>query len=183
MSIDEMKVAIDDLVNSDEKIEIPGLQLSSVAEHLVDTKHKNELDEIENEKDRSDKRQELIEYYVEGNGKDMVEMEINSIKSNFSAAKAQLEQIADAAVSAVASNAVPAVITVGQATSTANTAYALIENKTKKTQLLSMLKTVENFLVNLLVSAVKIAFEIPAMIGNLITLLATTKKTINSIPV
>jgi hypothetical protein len=75
------------------------------------------------------------------------------------------------------------VITVGTATSTPNPAYTLIENKTKKNNLLSMLKQIGNALAQLLISALKIAFSVPIAIATLITTLASIKKTVNAIPV
>ena len=78
---------------------------------------------------------------------------------------------------------IPSVITVGTATSTPNPAYTLIENKTKKNQLLAMLKNISSCLVNLLKAAVTIAFPIPAVVLTLIQTLTTVKKTVNAIPV
>ena len=46
-----------------------------------------------------------------------------------------------------------------------------------------MLKAVGAFLVNLLKSAVAIAFAVPAAVISLIKTLTTTKKAVNSIPV
>ena len=101
----------------------------------------------------------------------------------YGAAKDQLKFVTEAAASSIASNAIPAVITVGSASSTANPAYALIENKTKKNQLLAMLKQIGAFLVSLLKSAIEIAFAVPAAVISLIKTLTTAKKAVNSIPV
>ena len=182
-SIEEALEAIDELINSDGSISLPGLELDPVVEHFVDEKYGFQLSEIKNEEERKKMRDKWVKYYKEGEGKQTIKMEINNIKAMYGAAKDQLQFVMDAAASSVASNAIPAVITVGTATSTANPAYSLIENKTKKNQLLSMLKQIGAFLVSLLKSAVEIAFAVPAAVINLIKTLTTAKKIVNSIPV
>lgn len=175
--------AMDELINSDGTIDLPGLDIDTVAENYVDKKYGEELNKIEDKEERDKMRQKWVDYYKSGEGKSMLQLEINSIKANFSAAKDQLTYVAEATTSSVASNAVPAVITTGAAASVANPAYAMIENKTKKNQLLSMLKQIGVFLVNLLKSIVMIAIAVPAAVIALIKTLTTTKKAVNSIPV
>lgn len=182
-NIDEALEAMDELINSDEAVSLPGLELDPVVENFVDEKYGSQLSEIKDEEERKKMRNKWVKYYKEGEGKQTVQMEINNIKAMYGAAKDQLQFVTEAAASSVASNAIPAVITVGTATSTANPAYALIENKTKKNQLLAMLKQIGAFLVSLLKSAVEIAFAVPDAVINLIKTLATAKKTVNSIPV
>ena len=174
--------AMDELINSDGTIDLPGLDIDTVAENYVDKKYGEELNKIEDKEEREKMRQKWVDYYKSGEGKSMLQLEINSIKANFSAAKEQLTYVTEAAASSVASNAVPAVITTGAAASAPNPAYAMIENKTKKNQLLSMLKQIGAFLVNLLKSIVMIAIAVPAAVIALIKTLTTTKKAVNSIP-
>lgn len=174
---------IDQLINSDEEVSLPGLELDPIVENFVDTKYGAELSQIEDEEERKALREKWIEYYRNGDGSEMMKLEIASIKTNFSAAKDQLTFVAEASASAVASNAVPAVITTGAAASAPNPAYALIENKTKKNQLLAMLKNIGACIVNLLKSALIIAFQVPAVVLALIDTLITTKSTVNAIPV
>lgn len=182
-TIDETVSAINDLINSDGAVELPGLSLKPVVENFVDTKYGAELAQIADTEEREKLRQQWIDYYMEGDGKAVMELEIANIKASVGAAKDQLKMVGEAAESSVASNAIPAVITVGTATSTANPGYALIENKTKKNQLLAMLKSIGAFLVNALKSMVAILFPIPDMVIALIQLLKTTKQTVNAIPV
>ena len=128
-------------------------------------------------------REKWLNYYKNGDGKEAIKSEINSIKSNFSAAQDGLNYVKEAAESSIASNALPSVITTGEAVSVPNTSYVLIENKTKKNNLLAMLKQISNCLVQLLSSAVKIAFAVPAAIVTMIKSLTTIKETVNAIPV
>lgn len=180
---DETIELMNELINSDETISLPGLELDEVVENFVDEKYGSELSSITDKEEREKMRDKWVKYYKEGEGKQTMQMEINNIKAMYGAAKDQLDFVTEAAASSIASNAIPAVITVGSASSTANPAYALIENKTKKNQLLAMLKQIGAFLVSLLKSAIEIAFAIPAAVISLIKTLTTVKKTVNSIPV
>lgn len=182
-SIQETVDAMNELINSDGTIDIPGLSLRPIAENYVDTKYNAELQKIEDKDEREKLRQKWVDYYIKGDGKEVLELEISNIKANIIAAKDQLVMVADAAVSSVASNAIPSVITTGAAASVPNPAHALIENKTKKNQLLAMLKTIGTFLINAIKSMVAIMFQIPDMVLVLIKTLTTTKQIVNSIPV
>lgn len=183
MDIKETLDAIEELINSDGAVDLPGLDIDSVAETFVYTKYKTQLEDIKDEKERKVLRDKWVDYYKKGEGKETLQLEIASIKSNFSAAKDQLTFVVEAAASSIASNVIPAVITTGAAASAPNPAYALIENKTKKNQLLAMLKQVGACLVNLLKSAAAIAFAVPEAVVALVKILATAKKTVNAIPV
>lgn len=179
----EILDAMDDLINSDGGVELPGLDLDTIAENFVEVKYGDTLSKLPNKKEAESLKEKWTSYYKDGEGRLALQMEINTIKSSFVAARDQLTYIGEAAASAVASNAVPAVITVGSASSTANPAYALIENKTKMNQLLSMTKNVEANLVTLLKSSAQIAFPIPSAVTSLIETLSTVKQTVNAIPV
>lgn len=174
---------MDKLINSDGGVELEGLDLDTIAENFVDVKYGSTLANIRNEEEAESLKERWTSYYKDGEGRLALQMEINTIKSSFVAARDQLTYIADAATSAVASNAIPSVITVGSASSTANPAYYLIENSTKANQLRSMAKNVEANLVTLLKSSAQIAFPIPSAVTSLIETLSTVKQTINAIPV
>lgn len=174
--------AMNGLINSDGAVELPGLDLDTIARNFVEVKYGHQLESIEDAKVKEQLKEQWLKYYTEGEGKATLQVEINTIKANFSSAKDQLTFVAEAAASSVASNMIPSVITVGTATSTPNPAYTIIENKTKKNQLLAMLKNISACLVNLLKSAVSIAFQIPEIVLTLITTLTTVKKTVNAIP-
>lgn len=183
MSVEEMVGAIEDLINSDGAIDIPGLSLEPVVNNYIETRYAKQLSECETEQDRENMKTSLSQYYLEGDGKVMMQMEIANIKAQFSAAKDSLKSIGTSITQTVATNAIPSVITTGAATSVPNPAYALLENAQKKAALEATLKQVSNQMVDLLKSAVKIAFPIPDVIGAVITTLKTTKQALNAIPV
>lgn len=179
----EILDAMDELINSDGGVELPGLDVETIAKNFVEVNYGEQLSKLPNKEEAEQLKDRWVSYYKDGAARSAIQMEINTIKSSFVAARDQLKYISEAAASAVASNAVPAVITVGSASSTANPAYALIENKTKMNQLLSMTKNVEANLVTLLKSSAQIAFPIPTEVTTLISTLADVKKTVNAIPV
>lgn len=182
MTIDEMMSAMEDIINSDEVISIPGLELKPVAENYVNTRYKPQLDAYEDEKMREELRKKWVEYYTEGDGKTVIQMEIASIKANFAAVKESLKSIKTSVGQQIASNAVPSVLTVGAATSTPNPAYTILDNIQKKEALKAQLKTIGNMIVELLKSAVSIAFPIPDAVGVVIETFKTTKQVVNTIP-
>jgi phage-related holin len=181
-NITEMKEAIDKLINSDEEVSIPGLDFDSVIDNFIEQKYKENLSLIKDETERKNMKNNLITYYS-NEARDEFENAISDIKSNFVAVKDGLKNVSEAVAASIASNQIPSVITVGTATSTANPIYVLIENKQKKNTLLSILKNIGNFLVNILKSAAKIFFQVPDMIMSLIEILTDLKKVVNSIPV
>lgn len=181
-TIAEMQSAIDRLINSDETIEIPGLDFESVIDNLVEINYKEKLDYITNPDERKRVKDELLEYY-RTNAKQSIQEKINDIKSAFSTIKTQVAAIPEAVTNAVSSNALPSVITVGTATSTPNPAYYLLDNANKKNTLLSMIKTGEEAAVKLLNAAINICFQVPDTVMTTINSLTTVKAAVNSIPV
>lgn len=181
-TINEMKAAINELINSDGSVDIPGLEFDPIVDNIVETQYKDELDAAKSNEERTEIKKSLIKYYTD-KAADEIENNINIIKSNFAAAKDGLIYVSEAAAATIASNAIPSVITTGSAASVANPAYALIENKQKKNTLLGILKNIGNFIVMLLTSAVKLLFAVPEVIMTLIKTLTTTKQIVNAIPV
>ena len=82
--------AMDELINSDGTIDLPGLDIDTVAENYVDKKYGEELNKIEDKEERDKMRQKWVDYYKSGEGKSMLQLEINSIKAKLAAAKEQL---------------------------------------------------------------------------------------------
>lgn len=181
-SVDEMRKALNDLVNSDGEVSLPGLEFEPVVENIVEKKYADQLQEADKVGERDNVKAQLKKYY-ETTMKEEVDNSIQQIKSSFGSVKTMVAQLQEAITSAVASNAIPAVITVGSATSTPNPAYTLIENKTKKNTLLTAVKTCETLLISLLTAAICIMFEVPSSVITLIGTLSAVKTAVNAIPV
>lgn len=172
---------MDKLIGND--VSLPGLDFDTVVDNFVDVKYKSTLDQVSSKEERDALREKWTKYYKEGEGKLTIQMEINTIKANYSSAQSNLKSATEAIVSTTASNAVPPVITVGSATSTPNPGYYLIENKTKVNQISSILKSAETNVVNMLKSSAQIAFPIPTQVTQLVDSLAEAKEKLNSIPI
>jgi hypothetical protein len=78
-TITEMQEAITNLINSDETIEIPGLDFESVIDHLVDERYKDILKNASNEEERKQLKNNLLNYY-RNKGRMVVD---ESIKTSF----------------------------------------------------------------------------------------------------
>jgi len=181
-TIKEMQDAMNDLINSDGVVTIPGLNFDSVVDNMVNIKYKEQLDNIQNPEDREEAKNNLISYYY-GDARSSVEKSISVIKSNYSAVKDGLSTMSVAITATTASNVIPSVITVGTATSTPNPLYFVVENNQKKNTLLSMLKTLSNLMVELISSAIDILFQLPSIVMDLIGVITSTKSLLNAIPV
>lgn len=166
-------------LTGDSGIDIP---IEPLIDNYVDTKYATQLSQIENEEERKSMREQWKTYYKDGDGRQFIDTEVANVKVQFSAATENLKQVSEGAVNAVASNAVPSVITVGTATSSPNPAYALLENKSKVNTLKSILKSIAVCLASLLQSVMKLCMPIPEAVLALIKTLATAKTAVDSIP-
>ena len=158
------------------------ININEVIDNYVDTTYARQLAGVENEEEREKMRNQWKEYYTDGDGRQFIDSEITNIKVQYSAANENLKQVNEGTTNAVASNAVPAVITVGTATSTPNPVYALLENKSKINTLRSILHSIAVCIASLLQSIAKLCMPIPSGVLALIQVLATTKKAVDAIP-
>lgn len=177
----EINNAISELIESDGAVNLPGLTAENLVPAFVDKKHARELESISNSQDRAVKRDELISYYLNGTGREAIDEEINNIKINFSSVRSQLSLINKSIESTVQQAAVPAVLTVGAATSSPNPAYTVLDAKGKRDNLAAMLKTVSMSLAKLLMSAAKINFPIPSEISSMMELVKKTQGALNKL--
>ena len=175
----EVMELINDLVGDNSGITI---NTNEVIDNYVNTTYASQLNAVDNEDEREKMRNTWKEYYTDGDGRQFIDSEIMNIKVQFSAAKENLNQVSEGTANAVASNAVPAVITVGTATSSPNPVYALMENKSKINTLRSILQTIAICIASLLQSIAKLCMPIPEAVLALIKVLASTKKAVDAIP-
>ncbi len=175
--IEEMLSVIKDLTSD---VTIPGLDVDTVVPAMVEARFKNELGMIEDAKQKEAETKKMIEYY-KTQGRVEVETQIATIKMGYKTVKSQVVQITAAAKTAVASNLIPPVISVPPAVP--NPAYVLVENATKVSNFISMIEGALAKFGEMLLAAVKIAFEIPDMVMNLLKTLLDLKKTVTAIPV
>lgn len=176
-SIQEMMSVISDLTSD---VTIPGLDVDTVVPAMVESRFKNELGMIEDPKQKEAETKKMIEYY-KTQGRVEIEAQIATVKMGYKTVTSQVAQITSAIKTATASNLIPPVVSVPPAVP--NPAYFLIENATKVGNFISMIEGALAKFGEMLLAAVKIAFEMPETIMNLLKVLLDLKKTVTAIPV
>ena len=161
---------------------IPGLDASSVVDNYVEVEFKDTLDAAKDDEERKKMKDRFVEHYITGPGKQFINDNIERIKFLYKQVVDSFSALQKSAAQITAINAVPAVLTVGSATSSPNPAYSAIDNAQKKQALLSILKSVTDFLQQLFAYAILIDFVLPDSVQSLVALLATITSIINAIP-
>lgn len=161
---------------------IPGLDASSVVDNYVEVEFKDTLDEIKDPEERKKMKNRFVEHYITGPGKQFIDDNIERIKFLYKQVTDSFSALQSSAAQVTALNVVPAVLTVGSATSSPNPAYYVIDNAQKKQALLAIIKSVTDFLQQLFAYAILINFVLPDSVQQLVSLLATVTSIINAIP-
>ena len=161
---------------------IPGLNVSSIADGYVETEFKDTLDAAKDPEERKKIKDEFVQHYITGPGKQFIEENVEKIKYLYKQVQDSLTALQKSAAQVTTLNAVPAVLTVGSATSSPNPAFYVIDNAQKKQALLSLIKTVTDFLQQLFAYALLIDFVLPSSVQTLVQTLAIVTSIINAIP-
>lgn len=175
---DSMQDALDKLRAGDT---IPGFNKDVVVDGYVEAEFKESLDSVPPE-EREKRKKRFVEHYITGPGKQFIDTTMAQVTFYYTQAKEGLQSIQESTAQVVASNAVPAVITVGSASSTPNPAYSAIENLQKKKSLLAIIKTVTEYLAQMLTYAILLHFVLPSSVMLLVSTLATVTSLITAIP-
>jgi hypothetical protein len=186
-SIEQLQTALDKLTAD---ISLPGLNPEAVIKNLIEVQYKNELDQIKSyisdaeaaEKEAAAVKERLTSYYNSGQAKIEIKNQINSVKINFKAATDGVKQLPVEIQTMIAANLIPPTIPIPTAPGVPNPMSFLLKNKEKLNGFLTILNAIASWIVNLLSSAVKIAFELPDTVLALIDQLANIKSLIQSIP-
>mgnify|MGYP003586409403 CR=1 FL=1 len=165
---------------SSSSIDIPGLDVESIAEPYTRYTYKKQIENL------GDKGEELVsnmkQYYLT-DGKMLLENKINNLKTGVENVKSGVEELTKTVTTIGAQALVPSVLTVGSATSTANPAYVILENKNK----VGMLKTALNGITysarTVLTAAIELGFELPTPVILILQSVSTLRNLINRIPV
>lgn len=175
-SMEKMMELVKDLTSD---VNIPGLDVDTVVPNLVETTYKQELDTITDSKVREEEKKKMIEYYKTA-GRMEVETQISTIKMSYKHVKEQIKHVTSG-IATVAVNAVmPPTVNL---LALPNPAKVLLDNIGKVGGWLSMIESALAKFGEMLLAAVKIAFEIPDFIIQLLSILVDLKKTVTAIPV
>ena len=158
------------------------LDNDAILDNYIEVEYKDRLDAIEDKKEREKYKKRIKKEYTEGEYKSWFDNQIASLNDLLKKCEDNLANAKAAATQVVASNAVPAVITVGSASSTPNPAYTAIDNAQKKKTLLCVLKGINTAIQEVLTTAMLIHWALPQEVTNFIELYVALSSVINAIP-
>lgn len=156
---------------------IPGLDVDTLLEASFEAKFKDQLSAASTPEARQQLKDALYESYVEAN-KDRLTQGIAEFKSGFETAKVQINSVIAQAKEVVTTAAVPNVI----GTAGPNPLRELLEMKSKKETLETILATASDSLVRVILVAEKIDYKIPQSVIDVIELVAVAKNVLAAIP-
>lgn len=158
-------------------ISLPGLELDLLLEKSFAVKYKDQLDSVDSAEEREALKEALYSSYVEANTQ-RVNEGIIEIQSAYNNARSNIEAVISQAKEAVTTAAVPPVI----GTAAPNPIREILEMKSKKEQLETILAVATDNLVRVILIANKIDYDLPALIVDTITLVGTAKSVLEAIP-
>lgn len=157
------------------------LDNDAILDNYIEVEYKDRLDAIEDKKEREKYKKRIKKEYTEGEYKSWFDNQIASLNDLLKKCEDSLANAKASATQVVASNAIPAVITVGAA-STPNPAYTAIDNAQKKKTLLCVLKDINTDIQGVLTTALLIHWALPQEVTNFIELYVALSSVINAIP-
>lgn len=154
----------------------------AVLDNYIDVEYKDRLDAISDPEEKEAYRKKLKKEYVSGSCKSWFDNQIEGLKDKVAQCKESLVNVKDAIVQTTASNAIPAVLTVGSASSSSNPAYTVIENKQKKKTLLTIIKQVNTAIQGILTAALLLHWVLPDAVTQIISTYVLVSSLVNAIP-
>lgn len=155
---------------------------TAVIDNYCEIEFKDSLDECKTPAERKKLKKRYVEYYTKGAGKPFMDEALAKLRDYVAQAKSELKDLQEGSVKIMASNAVPAVITTGSATSVPNFAYTAIDNAQKKRTLLVLVKTCSRTVTSIVELAVLIHWTLPTEVLTLIELIGVVTKILENIP-
>lgn len=178
MAVNSNQALIDKLVNLNGGCDIE-LDKSKITENLIQKKYETQLNSFIYPDERQAYLTQTRQFYTQGAGSDAINDYINQFKQNYANYRQGIAKIKTSAVNITASNAIPAVITTGAATSVSNPAYTAIDNLQKLTSLQSSLSVVINVVISMLSAAAALYLTLPKSLTNEINDLQDIKKDVD----
>lgn len=175
-SVEKMMELVKEITS---EVKIPGLDVDTVVPNMVEIKYKEQLDSISDPKQKKEEKDKMVEYY-KTQGRVEVETQISTIKMSYMHIKDQIKHVQSGVATAAANAVMPPTVNV---LVPPNPAKVLLDNVSKVGTWLSMLESAVVKFGEMLLAAVKIAFEIPDFIVDLLQVIITLKKTVSAIPV
>ena len=179
MAVNSNQTLIDKLVNLNGGCDIE-LDKSKITENLIQKKYGTQLNSFIYPDERQAYLTQTRQFYTQGAGSDAINDYMNQFKQNYANYRQGIAKIKTSAVNITASNAIPAVITTGAATSVSNPAYTAIDNLQKLTALQSSLSVVINVVISMLSAAAALYLTLPKSLTDEINDLQDIKKDVDN---
>lgn len=179
MAVNSNQALIDKLVNLNGGCDIE-LDKSKITENLIQKKYETQLNSFIYPDERQAYLTQTRQFYTQGAGSDAINDYMNQFKQNYANYRQGIAKIKTSAVNITASNAIPAVITTGAATSVSNPAYTAIDNLQKLTSLQSSLSVVINVVISMLSAAAALYLTLPKSLTDEINDLQDIKKDVDN---
>lgn len=160
---------------------IPGLDLNSVATNIVDTGYKSQLDAISDASERAAKRQQLLNYFISGDGKPGLEKEIKNIEDSCDILQNSITQLQTVPATILPPGVTPQVIVTGTAVGAPNPAWPSLFNAAMKPGLITCCTLLEFVYNQILNSCDTISFTPAPQIIALKAQLTAAKAVINGL--
>ena len=158
------------------------LDKDAILDNYIEVEYKERLDAIKDPKEREEYKKKIKKEYIEGEYESWFDSQISSLHDKLKKCEDSLNNAKTSATKISASNAIPAVITVGSASSTSNPAYTAIDNSQKKRTLLVILKDINATIQGVIATALLIHWPLPPEVTNIIGIYIALSSIINAIP-
>lgn len=160
---------------------IQGLDFEKIVSNIVDVKHSDMLNNIQDEKEKEEKIKELVDYYSNGDAGKTLQREIGNVSDGVQIITDIISSLNQSISSITAPATTPQVLVVGQATGTPNPAWGKAFSASIKPILLSSYYVAEYLYDKVNDSCESISFSPPSAITALKVKLDSLKTSILSL--
>lgn len=160
---------------------IPGLELDKIVENIVNLKHSDMLNKIEDKDERAAKRQELVDYYSTGDVAADMKRQMNNISDGAELITEVITTLQSAIPAMPIPGTVPQVIVTGAATGVPNPAWGKLFSAAVKPGMLATCGLAQYVFNKVIDSCQQINFDPPGVVTGLQAQLDAVKNQISAL--
>ena len=160
---------------------IPGLELDKMVENIVNLKHSDMLNEIEDKDERDAKRKELVDYYSSGDVAADMKRQMNNISNGVELITEVITTLQSAVPAMPIPGTVPQVIVTGAAAGAPNPIWGKLFSAAVKPGMLATCGLAQYVLNKVLDSCEQINFDPPGVVTGLQAQLDAVKNQISAL--
>jgi len=146
---------------------IPGLDLDKIVENIVNLKHSDMLNRIEDKDERDAKRKELVDYYSTGDVVADIKRQMNNVSTGVELITEVITTLQSAVPAMPIPGTVPQVIVTGAASGVPNPAWGKLFSAAVKPGMLATCGLAQYVLNKVLDSCEQINFDPPGVVTGL----------------